>query len=531
MRRTTKPRLGIGVLLASLVVAPVFAAPSMAQEDGTVLIDEETIRDGVGQSPDDLGDGLATWWQRHAAADQAGMYDIADDPVNEGSDFSLHLGVAGDEQQARLVAYHAAAQRPDLREFFQGGLDYTLYLDAGDPANATQLVVEVLYGWDDSAEAPRSATLSFLPGDNNDVDGDPLGTGTWQTFEWAADSQTHSSAEDTMGTRDALVDALYQQAADDTIANPEAIAPVAIGVGLNLGPDAGAVSTYIDQLTVGGTTYRFDSLRPILETWTERAARGDTVTVTGRNLANVTVELNGAGEVDYEATPDGTELTFVVPETAALGDRHVVISNDYGETEFILRVLEGTQPHPGFTDVPETHLFFNEIRWLAEHGITRGCNPPANDRFCPDEPVSRGQMAAFLNRALGWPATDVDGFIDDGHSVFEGDLNAAKEQDVFRGCNPPINNRACPDDPISRGEMAAVIVRALGLPGSDVDAFIDDDLSVFEGDINALKAADITRGCNPPANNQYCPDRDMTRGEMAAFLYRALHDVLDQPTE
>src|SRR5690606_10374242 len=102
---------------------------------------------------------------------------------------------------------------------------------------------------------------------------------------------------------------------------------------------------------------------------------------------------------------------------------------------------------------------------------------------------------------------------------------------VFRGCNPPINNRACPDDPISRGEMAAVIVRALGLPGSDVDAFIDDDLSVFEGDINALKAADITRGCNPPANNQYCPDRDMTRGEMAAFLYRALHDVLDQPTE
>jgi hypothetical protein len=29
-----------------------------------------------------------------------------------------------------------------------------------------------------------------------------------------------------------------------------------------------------------------------------------------------------------------------------------------------------------------------------------GCNPPVNDRFCPAQSVTRGQMAAFLNRAL-----------------------------------------------------------------------------------------------------------------------------------
>ena len=38
---------------------------------------------------------------------------------------------------------------------------------------------------------------------------------------------------------------------------------------------------------------------------------------------------------------------------------------------------------------------------LAAEGITKGCNPPANDRFCPDDDVTRGQMAAFLHRALG----------------------------------------------------------------------------------------------------------------------------------
>jgi hypothetical protein len=41
------------------------------------------------------------------------------------------------------------------------------------------------------------------------------------------------------------------------------------------------------------------------------------------------------------------------------------------------------------------------IESLAAAGITQGCNPPLNDRFCPDKSVTRGQMAAFLARALG----------------------------------------------------------------------------------------------------------------------------------
>jgi hypothetical protein len=38
---------------------------------------------------------------------------------------------------------------------------------------------------------------------------------------------------------------------------------------------------------------------------------------------------------------------------------------------------------------------------LAAAGVTNGCNPPSNDRFCPDSYVTRGQMAAFLVRAFG----------------------------------------------------------------------------------------------------------------------------------
>lgn len=51
-----------------------------------------------------------------------------------------------------------------------------------------------------------------------------------------------------------------------------------------------------------------------------------------------------------------------------------------------------------FTDVPNDHVFHGDIEWLAEADVTRGCNPPANTLFCPEDNVTRGQMAAFLNR-------------------------------------------------------------------------------------------------------------------------------------
>ncbi len=51
-----------------------------------------------------------------------------------------------------------------------------------------------------------------------------------------------------------------------------------------------------------------------------------------------------------------------------------------------------------FTDIPTSHPFFNEVEQLKKSGITLGCG---NDQFCPDSPVTRGQMAAFLSRALG----------------------------------------------------------------------------------------------------------------------------------
>ena len=61
-------------------------------------------------------------------------------------------------------------------------------------------------------------------------------------------------------------------------------------------------------------------------------------------------------------------------------------------------MLVGLAATPYFEDVPESHPFFAQIQRMKERGITNGCsaNPP---RFCPDDTVTRGQLAAFLVRA------------------------------------------------------------------------------------------------------------------------------------
>ena len=163
------------------------------------------------------------------------------------------------------------------------------------------------------------------------------------------------------------------------------------------------------------------------------------------------------------------------------------------------------------------------IEAIAADGITRGCNPPINDRYCPNDPVRRDQMAAFLVRAL---SLDDDGgkdwFTDDDGSTFEADINRLAAAGITAGCNPPVNDQFCPGETVTRGQMAAFLVRAYGYnDAGDGDWFGDDDGDVFEGDIDRLAAAGVTAGCNPPVNDEFCPHDRVRRDQMASFLGRA----------
>ncbi len=166
-------------------------------------------------------------------------------------------------------------------------------------------------------------------------------------------------------------------------------------------------------------------------------------------------------------------------------------------------------------------VFEADILWMGSTGITKGCNPPLNTNYCPDNKVTRGQMAAFLSRALNLPAGQGIDFVDDNNSVFEADIEKLAFAGITKGCNPPKNDRFCPDANVTRGQMAAFLSRALDLPAGPTTDFVDDNGSVFEADIEKLAFAGITKGCNPPKNDRFCPDAPVTRGQMSAFLHRS----------
>ena len=62
----------------------------------------------------------------------------------------------------------------------------------------------------------------------------------------------------------------------------------------------------------------------------------------------------------------------------------------------------------GFIDVDDDSVFVADIQWMKDNGITKGCNPPTNNKFCPKNSVTREQMSAFMHRLAISQVVDAD---------------------------------------------------------------------------------------------------------------------------
>jgi hypothetical protein len=223
--------------------------------------------------------------------------------------------------------------------------------------------------------------------------------------------------------------------------------------------------------------------------------------------------VDGAGTVTGTASATTAGGTWTYTQVARVNGRpSVLLATGPLAGHWLALDRRTTRDTTLFTDI-DASLFRPDIIWLTDQGITRGCSA---SRYCPGIGVSRQQMASFLARALELPGTGRDFFADDDRSQHEGDINRLAASGITGGC---ADGRFCPTAPVTRGEMASFLVRALRLPATSQDAFRDDERSIHEGAINRLAAAGITGGC---ADGRFCPTAGVTRGEMAAFLHRAL---------
>lgn len=110
----------------------------------------------------------------------------------------------------------------------------------------------------------------------------------------------------------------------------------------------------------------------------------------------------------------------------------------------------------------------------------------------------------------------LDPFTDDNNSLHKKAFTELHARGLLYGCGYRL---ACPQRLMTRGEVAALFARVLRLPPATRDFFDDDNGHLFEGAINKLAAAGITVGCGA---GRFCPDRNLTRAEFATMTVRAL---------
>ncbi len=153
------------------------------------------------------------------------------------------------------------------------------------------------------------------------------------------------------------------------------------------------------------------------------------------------------------------------------------------------------------------------IEALWRDRVIFGC---AHNRYCPDTNLSRAAMLALIDRYIRPPATDQDFFTDDNGHWAEAVINRLAAAGVVKGCTPTT---VCPDLPVTRGQIAAFLRRTFEVPAAETSPFQDIAGTTFAEDIAAIGASGITKGC---ADDRYCPGANTRRDQAASLFARAI---------
>ena len=217
--------------------------------------------------------------------------------------------------------------------------------------------------------------------------------------------------------------------------------------------------------------------RPIrARPWPERPVSeanksGNETVATPRTLTHSLTLVDGDGFADiggagvHRGAVEALDAAGILTGTGCAPDRLCpqAALPRWAMAVWLVRALDGQDPatarRPRFADVPAGRWWAPHVERLADLRITRGCGTgPA--RFCPDAPVTRAQMASFLKRAFRFGPAGAAGFADTGSSPHASAIDALAAAGITTGCaaDPP---RYCPDTPVTRAQMASLLVRAM----------------------------------------------------------------------
>ena len=191
----------------------------------------------------------------------------------------------------------------------------------------------------------------------------------------------------------------------------------------------------------------------------------------------------------------------------------------------------------GFSDVPAESALAGEVRKAVDYGLMNGYD---NDSFGYGDSMTRAQFTAVLVRMMGWdtvtPQTPSYSDVPASHTWYSV-IETAAAHDVAND-----GGAFRPSDPVTRGEMAELLVRALGLKGaaerlaptaSDHYARIHGGTPFIDlpGDrVGYITIAYTIGMTNGTSDTTFSPDNTATRAQAAAMLVR-IYEKISAPTD
>ncbi len=245
-------------------------------------------------------------------------------------------------------------------------------------------------------------------------------------------------------------------------------------------------------------------------------AGGTAITISGTDFAGpATMTVGGV------ATPvtivSSQSLTSTSPTLPPGTVNDIVLTTADGTTGTLVKAWVAN-----FLDVPNAHQFYAFVTTLVSNGITAGVG---SGLYGVADGTKRQQMAVFLMKAkygLCYAPPPCAGVFTDVPCslVFAPWIEALAAQGITTGCGVGI---FCPDNLVTRRQMAVFLLKTKygsNYVPPDCTGVFDDVVCPTAPAVNfieQLAAEQITGGCqaSPPL---YCPDGSSTRGQMAVFI-------------
>jgi hypothetical protein len=297
----------------------------------------------------------------------------------------------------------------------------------------------------------------------------------------------------------------------------EYLIPTAASQPLNLvaGPDDNLWFTEFGKNKIGRLT--LDTQVYATSPTSGPAGGGTSFTLNGLGFASGADITIGGVNAPGASVTNATTATGSSPTLAPGTLNEIVLTNTGGGVGVLPRGWLSD-----FSDVPQAHPFHASIEKIFRSGITSGCG---GGNYCPSQAVSRAQMAIFILKGehgagyLPPPATGTE-FNDVDPTDFAADfIEQMKAEGITLGCG---GGNYCPNDSVTRGQMAVFLMKAEHgssfSPPPPTGVFDDVPVShLFAKWIEQLAAEGVTSGCG---GNNFCPEDTVTRDQMAKFLVK-----------